>query len=53
MLCEHQRFFKPLMTLISLMPSRVAKKSVKSCSSVNKKLKTSLCEQQDSLFIVF
>ena len=27
MLCEHQRFFKPLMTLISLMPSRVPKLS--------------------------
>ena len=33
------------------MSSRVAKKSVKSCSSVDKKLKTSLCERQDFLLL--
>ena len=40
------------MTLIFLMLSRVAKKSVKSCSSVDKKeLKDLLCERQDFLLL--
>ena len=38
------------MTLITLMPSGVAKKSVKSVKSVDKKLKTSLFERQDSFY---